>query len=113
MSKKNYIDSVRVEDPCTQDWDGMVGNDQVRFCSHCSKDVNNLSSMTRKEALRLVRRSDGRLCIRYMKNPQTSGPMFSDQLIQISRRAPRVAAGVMTASLSLSTFAYARRSGTA
>jgi ankyrin repeat protein len=86
----------------------MTGNDRVRFCSHCAKDVNNLSSMTRRDAIRLVRRSSGRVCIRYMVDPRTNAPMFAEQLIQISRRAPRVVAGVMSASLSLSTFAYAQ-----
>ena len=64
--------------------------------------------MSRRDAIRLVRRSGGRLCIRYMIDPKTNAPMFAEQLIQISRRAPRVAAGVMSASLSLSTFAYAQ-----
>lgn len=107
--KKKFIDSVRVKDPCTQSWDEMVGNDKVRFCTHCAKDVNNLSSMTRKEALRIVRRSGGSLCIRYVQRPETNGPMFAGELTQITRRrAPLIAASVMTASLSLTTIAYAQ-----
>jgi hypothetical protein len=53
--KKKFIDSVRVKDPCTEAWDKMMGNDRVRFCSHCAKDVNNLSEMPRKEARKLGR----------------------------------------------------------
>jgi hypothetical protein len=108
MKKKRVFQDVRVGSPCTQEWSEMVGNGQVRFCSHCAKDVNNLSSMSRRDAIRFVRRSGGGLCIRYMVDPKTNAPMFAEQLIQISRRAPRVAAGVMSASLSLSTFAYAQ-----
>ncbi len=108
MKKKRYVETLSVKTPCTEEWDRMAGTDQVRFCSHCSKNVNDLSSMTRAEAMRLVRRSKGRLCVRYMKHPTTGAPIHAEQLIQISRRAPRMAAGVMAASMSLSAIAYAQ-----
>jgi hypothetical protein len=110
MSKKSFIDSVRVASPCSEDWEKMEGNERVRFCSHCSKHVNNLSDMTRKEAMRLVRASGGNLCIRIIADTRTKRPIFADQLMQITRRAPGLAAGVMTASVSLSMAAYAQDS---
>lgn len=110
MSKKSFIDSVEVKNPCTEDWEKMHGNDRVRFCDHCAKDVKNLSAVTRKEAMRMVRASGGSLCIRYKENPATRRPIFADQLFQITRRSPSIAAGVMTASLSLSTLTYAQGS---
>jgi hypothetical protein len=108
MSKKSFIDSVKVGSPCGEDWKNMSGNARVRFCSHCSKHVNNLSEMTRKEATRFVRNAGGDICIRYIADPVTRQPMFANQLLQITRRAPGIAAGVMTASMSLSTAAYAQ-----
>ncbi|MGB7200935.1 MAG: ankyrin repeat domain-containing protein [Pyrinomonadaceae bacterium] len=108
MSKKSFIDSVKVGSPCGEDWKQMSGNARVRFCSHCSKHVNNLSEMTRKEAARFVRGAGGDICIRYITDPVTRQPMFANQLLQITRRAPGIAAGVMTASMSLSTAAYAQ-----
>lgn len=108
MSKKSFIDSVEVKSPCSEDWNKMSGTDKIRFCSHCSTSVNNLSEMTRKQATRLVRASNGQLCIRYIPNPVTKRPMFAEQLLQITRRAPSVAAGVMTASIALSSQMYAQ-----
>lgn len=108
MSKKSFIESVNVKSPCSEDWDKMTGSNKVRFCSHCSKDVNNISEMTRKEATRLIRNSDGRLCIRYVVDPATKTPLFADQLLRITRRAPVVASGVMSASIALSATAYAQ-----
>lgn len=108
MSKKDLINAIEVKGPCHENWDEMQGNDQVRFCSHCAKDVSNLSEMTRKEALRLVRRSQGNLCIRYVTDPKTNRPLFAENLYKITRRAPGLAAGVMAASISLSTAAYAQ-----
>ena len=108
MSKKTLIDSVKVGTPCSEDWHKMEGTDAIRFCSHCTKHVNNLSEMTRKEAMRLVRSSDGNLCIRYIPNPVTQRPMFAEQLLQITRRRPQIAAGVMSASIALSTQSFAQ-----
>lgn len=106
MSKKSFIDSVKVGDPCSEKWEEMSGNDRIRFCSHCSKSVSNLSAITRKQASRLVRSSDGKICIRYIKNPVDQRPMFAEQLLQITRRSPSFTAGIMSASLALSTMAY-------
>ncbi len=100
MQKKSFVDSIRVADPCTESWEQMTGNDRVRFCSHCAKDVNNISEMTRNEVARLVRRSGGRLCIRYRTDPKTQSPIFA-----LARHS--VAAGVLGASL-LTAGAYAQ-----
>lgn len=107
MTRKNLADSIRVSSPCTEDWDQMAGNEKVRFCSHCDLEVNNLSAMSRKEALRFVRRSSGRICVRYIENPSANAPVFADRLYRIGRRAG-IAAGVLGASLAVSTAAYAQ-----
>lgn len=107
MSKNEFLKQIEVKNPCSQDWDEMTGNDQVRFCSHCNLNVNNLSAMTRKQALKIVRESNGRICVRYVQNPVDKTPVFSDKLYQITRRAG-IAAGFLGASLSLSTLAYAQ-----
>ncbi|MFM9904076.1 MAG: ankyrin repeat domain-containing protein [Pyrinomonadaceae bacterium] len=110
MSKKSFIDSVKVGEACSEEWEKMAGNDRLRFCSHCSKHVNNLSEMTRKEAAKFVRASDGNICIRYIVDPRSQQPMFANPFHQITRRAPGLTAGVMTASMALSTAAYAQTS---
>lgn len=97
MQKKTFVDSIRVDNPCTENWDEMTGNDRVRFCSHCSKDVNNISLMTRKEAARLVRKSGGRLCVRYRTDPKTHAPVFAERISAFARHG--VAAGAIGASM--------------
>lgn len=109
MSNKSFIDSVKVGSPCSENWDEMQGNDKARFCSHCTKHVNNISEMTQKEATRMVRASDYNICIRYKVDPVTKRPIFAEQLFQITRRAPAfAAAGVMSATIGLSTAAYSQ-----
>lgn len=102
------MNAIKVESPCSESWDEMSGNDQVRFCSHCSFDVNNLSSMRQRDAMRLVRRSKGRICVRYAMHPATGEPLYREQLHQINRRAPAIAAGVVGATLSLASLAFAQ-----
>ncbi|MEQ1763572.1 MAG: ankyrin repeat domain-containing protein [Pyrinomonadaceae bacterium] len=109
MKKTTFIDSVRVKDPCTENWDEMAGNDQVRFCSHCAKSVNNISSMTPRKAAKLVMRSDGKLCIRYLREPDTGAPIFVPNLVKIAGRAG-LAAGVLGASLAVAQPSFAQGS---
>ena len=63
--------------------------------------------MTRKQALKIVRESSGRICVRYIQNPVDKTPVFADRLYQITRRAG-IAAGVLGASLSFSSLTYAQ-----
>lgn len=99
----SLLSRVRVKSPCTQDWNTMRGNDQVRFCDHCAKNVHNLSEMTPDAALELVEQSEGRLCVRYISNPDGS-PHVKDDVGPLTGgiRLPnlRLAAGVLSAALT-------------
>lgn len=64
----NALDRVRIAAPCEADWDEMQGDERVRFCQRCSLNVYNLSAMTRREAERLVTRTEGaRVCVRFYR----------------------------------------------
>jgi len=43
----------------------MDGDDRVRFCRECNRNVYNLSAMTKREARRVVAEREGRLCVRF------------------------------------------------
>jgi hypothetical protein len=105
MSKSHtsMLDRLSVISPCSEDWEQMSGNDQVRFCSHCAESVHNLSEMTSLEAMALVRKSRGRLCVRYQRRPDGATQTATESLHRIKRRASRIAAGAFTATLSLCT----------
>jgi uncharacterized protein len=108
------LDRITIPVPCNADWDSMSGNDQVRFCEHCDLHVTSLSSMTRRSAMRLVARSQGRLCVRYIQKPDggvlTQG---QEKLYRIGRRVSRIAAGAFTATLTLSSAVAQTRPQTA
>ena len=93
---------LTVNSPCTAEWDSMAGNEQVRFCTHCEKSVHNLSAMTRKDALRLVRDSAGGVCVRFYSDPRGRTVHTNDRaLYRITRRASKLAAGAFGAAVAL------------
>ena len=104
------LNLININSPCSADWDSMIGNDQVRFCSHCNLHVHNLSAMTRSEAMELVAKSKGRLCARYYRRPDgtVQTAPHSAQLHHIARRASRIAAGAFGAVLSIAASAAAQ-----
>jgi hypothetical protein len=110
---KNFLKNLTVPSPCPADWNAMTGNDQVRFCEHCSFDVHNLSLLTRSEAERLIASSNGRLCVQYIRDP--SGRLVTvpagQKLHRISRRVSQIAAGAFTAALSVSSAVAQASSG--
>ncbi len=105
MPSKSFLKNLTIPTPCDADWNSMVGNDQVRFCEHCSLDVHNLTLMTRNQAQRLVARSNGRLCVRYHSDGDGK-PLalpLAQKLHRINRRVSRIAAGAFSATLSITS----------
>jgi hypothetical protein len=110
--RANPLDRINIASPCSSDWNDMFGNEQVRFCCHCSLFVHDLSKITRKDALKLVAASKGKLCVRYLRRPDgtVETARRAQSVTQIKRRLSRLAAGAFTATLSLAATAAAQSS---
>jgi hypothetical protein len=65
MTKKHTLDRVYLRKPCSTEWGLMEGNEQVRLCNECNKQVYNLSSMTREQAEDLIAGAGGELCAKF------------------------------------------------
>jgi hypothetical protein len=63
----NLLDHLRVASPCHASWEEMAGDNLVRFCQHCRKNVYNLSGMSRWDAADFVREAEGQLCVRFYR----------------------------------------------
>ena len=50
------LEKLRIANPCPARWEVMEGDDRVRFCQSCKKNVYNLSALQRSEAEALVAR---------------------------------------------------------
>ncbi|MEO8876786.1 MAG: hypothetical protein ABI461_14430, partial [Polyangiaceae bacterium] len=66
------LSRARVASACSADWNEMKGDDRVRFCGSCQKNVFNLSALTTAEAETLLREKNGDLCARlYRRDDDT------------------------------------------
>ncbi|HEY1817964.1 MAG TPA: hypothetical protein VGG74_36730 [Kofleriaceae bacterium] len=88
------LDNIRVATPCSAKWDSMLGDDRVRHCTECSKNVYNLSGMTRDEAEALLTAKNGDLCARYFQRADGT-ILTADCTVGVSKRRKRklIAAG--------------------
>src|SRR6185436_16998790 len=62
MSKNRQGLRLNVVAPCREDWDGMTGGDDIRFCGRCRQNVYNLSAMTETQVRELVQAG---ACVRF------------------------------------------------
>ena len=89
------LDNLRVASPCKADWDDMVGDDRVRFCAQCGKNVFNLSGMAREEAEAFLRR-EAAPCLRFFRRADGT-VLTSDCPVGLRRKRRKqaaVAAGI-------------------
>ena len=64
-----FLEELKIASPCTASWEGMTGDERVRFCGDCRLQVYNLSGMGREQAVAMVEQNEGRLCIRMLRRP--------------------------------------------
>jgi len=104
------LDRVSIAAPCTADWDSMPGTDRIRHCAQCNKNVYNLSAMTRRQAEKLLREAEGRLCARlyYRADGTVLTENCSVGLRRIGRRISRYAGAAMSALMAFTSTAAAQ-----
>jgi Prokaryotic RING finger family 1 len=97
------VDRARVASPCPADWNDMKGNDQVRFCGQCEKNVNNFAGMTTREAEQVLQQTEGKVCGRLYR--RADGTVLTadcpvGRLAGLRRRVARVG-GLFAAAVAL------------
>jgi hypothetical protein len=85
------LDDVRVASPCNVSWDLMLGDDRVRFCPSCQKNVYDLSAMHREEAERLIAEHEGAPCVRFYRRADGTVLTADCEVGVKRRRVQRVA----------------------
>lgn len=64
-------EQLHIPQPCSASWEAMHGDDQRRFCDHCSKHVHDLSAMDEASATALLQQEPS-LCVRFSVAPDGS-----------------------------------------
>jgi hypothetical protein len=93
-AKLPILPNIRVASPCSADWNAMTGDDRVRACGDCNKNVYNISELTREEAEALIVAKEGRLCVRYFQRKDGT-ILLKDCEVAVSQKRKRriIAAG--------------------
>jgi hypothetical protein len=104
------LDQVRIASPCKAEWNEMLGDERVRFCLSCEKNVYNLSSMTKDDAETLLRERLGNdLCVRFYQ--RTDGTILTQDCPEGVKKKRRkklalavAGAGAMAAAAATAMF---------
>jgi hypothetical protein len=122
-SSASLLDNVRIASPCQVNWDDMIGDDRVRFCGQCTKNVYNLSALPQEDAEELLRVARAReaqdgegVCVRFYR--RADGTILTADCPDGARRKKRrlalfgvfgaVGAGLMAAGAAAELFGTAR-----
>jgi hypothetical protein len=100
------LDHIKIASPCTANWEAMEGDDRVRFCAECKKNVFNISAMTRSEAEALIREKNGGLCLRLFRRKDGT-VLTEDCPTGLRARSRRLALRMTWAISGLLSFATA------
>ncbi len=74
------LPTVRIESPCSMNWDSMDGNASERFCGGCQKHVHNLSEMKAEDVNRLLGSGDN-VCVKMRQ--RADGSILTKEDLQI------------------------------
>jgi len=99
------LDQLQIAAPCPAKWDDMAGDARCRFCGGCEKHVYNIAAMTPEEAVDLIQRTEGRLCVRLFRRTDgtvltTDCPVGLRARLRWARRRAWAAAAAVVAGLT-------------
>lgn len=115
MSKEDQVLSrVNVASPCAMSFEDMDGDEKVRFCQQCRKNVHNLSNMSKKEAAEVIAKSNGKVCAFFSRDAK--GKIVTDncpEFLKATRNKVRdqlanIASGLVICGLLPSMFLVSR-----
>lgn len=97
--------NVQIASPCSASWEAMVGDERRRHCEQCSRDVYDLTVMTRDEVDAFLLANASGACVRLYQ--RTDGRMLTEDCpVGVRRRRLRAltAAGVGLGTCALVAF---------
>lgn len=66
---QEFLNNIRIAAPCQVSWESMTGDDQVRFCGSCEKNVFDISTLSANAAADLIKEKQGNICIQLYRRP--------------------------------------------
>ena len=87
---------ISVASPCSERWEAMTGDAQVRHCGKCDKNVYSLDTLSTDEIRALVVRTEGKICWRFFVRKDGT-VLTRDCPVGVRRARQRVIAALATA----------------
>jgi hypothetical protein len=72
----SLLDNLYIASPCTVPWDSMQGDQRKRLCGGCSRNVFNVSDMTKPEAENFLRCNGSNECMVFYR--RQDGTILTD-----------------------------------
>ncbi len=99
------VNELQIASPCPASWETMTGDQFVRHCAQCDKNVYDLSELTAQQVIDLIREKEGTLCAKLYR--RADGRVLTadcpvgirDQLRRAIRRTLAIAASVFSFGL--------------
>lgn len=93
---------IDIPQPCHEDWDAMTPLQRGRHCDACRQTVHDLSSMTEREASKLLSSGED-VCISFHEEDNGSVKFRAAPVVPLTaltRRLPQVAAAGLSLALA-------------
>ncbi len=90
---------VTIHTPCDVEWSTLERRAKGRFCGHCNKLVHDLSSLSEREARKVLASASEALCVRYLHD-ETGEIYFAERLVP-PKRLTRGRAGALAIAAPL------------
>lgn len=100
------LDAITIPTRCRASWRDMRGDDAVRRCPRCDRDVYDLAQMTSGEIDALLARPEGTPCVRLRRRPDgrvVTADCPPEPPSLVARGARAVAAGVLFGAGAVTT----------
>lgn len=62
------VDRIEIPTPCSVPWDSMYGDERIRHCGSCRKNVYNVAALTRAQAMELIASREP-VCVHIYRRP--------------------------------------------
>lgn len=83
QKRLRLLDEIVVAAPCPVSWESMIGDDTVRLCCGCSRNVYNISDMTSSEAEQFLVKNGNSQCMQIYR--RTDGKVMTDNCPRVLR----------------------------
>lgn len=90
---------LRIDNPCSENWDEMLPSEKGKFCQSCSKNIIDFTNLSDKEIIAIISKSSGGLCGR-LRNDQLNRTIHHKKEVTYPTLFSKIAASFLLIGLA-------------